>query len=111
MADQQSRTPDKSIPEVAAELWELGTTYAKQETIDPLRGLGRFLAFGVAGSVLLGTGVVLLMLSGLRALQTQTGSTFTGSWSWAPYAIVLAGGAILMALALTRISGRKGPGA
>lgn len=101
----------KSIPEVATELWELGTAYAKQETIDPLKGLGRFVSFGVGGAVALGIGFVLLLLSGLRALQTETGSTFTGNLSWLPYLIVLAVGSILIALALMRITHRKGPGA
>jgi len=96
---------------VASELWELTTTYAKQETIDPLKGLGRFLAFGVGGAIVLGAGFVLLLLAGLRALQTETGSTFTGNWSWAPYLIVLGAGAILIVLALLRITKRKGPGA
>jgi hypothetical protein len=106
-------TPDAqgtSIPEIASELWELAVAYAKQETIDPLRGLGRFLAFGIGGAVLLGIGTSMLMLAGLRALQTETGTTFTGSWSWAPYLIVLAVGVLLSALALWRISSRKGPG-
>jgi hypothetical protein len=101
----------KSIPEVISELWELTREYAKQETIDPLKGLGRFLGFGVPGALLLGTGCILLLLSGLRALQTETGSTFTGNWSWAPYLIVMAGGLLLMGLALLRITKRKGPGA
>lgn len=101
----------KTIPEIATELWELTRDYAKQETIDPLKGLGRFLGFGVLGAVLLGIGSTLLMLSGLRALQTETGSTFTGNLSWIPYLIVVAGGAVLIALALLRISRRKGPGA
>lgn len=101
----------KSIPQVASELWELGTAYAKQETIDPLKGLGRFLGYGVGGAIALGVGLVLLLLAGLRALQTETGSTFTGSWSWAPYLITLVVGSILIALALARISKRKGPGA
>lgn len=101
----------KSIPEVASELWELGTAYAKQETIDPLKGLGRFVSFGVGGAIALGVGLVLLLLSGLRALQTETGSTFTGNLSWAPYLIVLAVGSLLIALALMRITKRKGPGA
>jgi predicted cobalt transporter CbtA len=110
-AAHRSNGRAKSIPEVASELWELTTTYAKQETIDPLKGLGRFLAFGVGGAIVLGAGFVLLLLAGLRALQTETGSTFTGNWSWAPYLIVLAAGAILIALALLRITKRKGPGA
>ena len=101
----------KSIPEVVSELWELTTTYAKQETIDPLKGLGRFLAAGVGGAIVLGAGFVLLLLAGLRALQTETGSTFTGNLSWAPYLIVLAAGAVIIALALLRITKRKGPGA
>jgi hypothetical protein len=28
-------------------------------------------------------------MSGLRALQTETGSTFTGDWSWVPYLIMV----------------------
>lgn len=101
----------KSIPQVVSELKDLTVDYAKQETIDPLKGLGRFVSFGVGGAVALGIGFVLLLLSGLRALQTETGSTFTGNLSWLPYLIVLAVGSILIALALMRITHRKGPGA
>jgi hypothetical protein len=99
------------VTEVATELWELSLAYAKQETIDPLKGLGRFLGFGVMGAFQLGIGTSLLLLGGLRALQTETGSTFTGYWSWAPYLIVVAGGLALIGLALLRINRRKGPGA
>lgn len=108
---RSSAAEPKSIPQVASELWELTTTYAKQETIDPLKGLGRFLGYGVGGAIALGIGVVLLLLSGLRALQTETGSTFTGNLSWAPYLIVVAAGLVLIALALLRVTKRKGPGA
>lgn len=101
----------KSIPEIGTELYELARAYAVQETIDPLRGLGRFLSFGVLGALLLGAGTSLLLLGGLRALQTETGSTFQGNWSWAPYLIVTVGGLVLIALALLRIQRRKGPGA
>ena len=96
-------TEAKPIGEVASELWELTRTYAKQETVDPLKGVGRYLAYGVAGALLLGIGVILLMLSGLRALQTETGTWFTGNLSWIPYIIVLVVGSALIALALTRI--------
>ena len=94
----------KSIPEVSSELWALTKTYAKQETVDPLKGVGRYLAFGAAGALLIGFGVVLLMLAALRALQTQTGTTFTGSWSWLPYVIVLVVAAALVGLAVSRIT-------
>jgi hypothetical protein len=100
----------KSIPQVASELWELSIAYAKQETIDPLKGLGRFLGFGVGGAVLLGIGSVLLVLSGLRALQTETDSTFTGNLTWVPYVIVVAASAALIGLVIWRVVKRKGPG-
>lgn len=93
----------KSVPEVATELWALTKSYARQETIDPLKGVGRYLGWGLVGALALSTGTILLMLAGLRALQTETGSTFTGSWSWAPYLIVLVVGALLIALAISRI--------
>jgi NO-binding membrane sensor protein with MHYT domain len=73
-----------------SELWQLVVAYLKQETVVPLKALGRYLAFGVLGALLLGVGSVFLTLSGLRALQTETGDTFQGDWSWAPYAIVVA---------------------
>lgn len=97
----------KSVPEVASELFELTKSYARQETVDPLKGVGRYLAYGVLGAVSLGLGVILLLLSGLRALQTETGSTFRGNLSWIPYLVVLVVGAALIALALSRISQKK----
>jgi hypothetical protein len=99
-----------SIPQVASELWELSIAYAKQETIDPLRGLGRFLGFGIGGAVMFGLGSILLLLAGLRALQTETDTTFTGNLSWIPYLIVVAGAGLLIGLFLWRIVKRKGPG-
>src|SRR3546814_16277709 len=46
--------------------------------------------------VLIGVGSILLAIGALRALQTETGSTFTGSLSWAPYGIVLAGALVVL---------------
>lgn len=106
-----SSAAPKSIPQVATELWELATAYAKQETIDPLKGLGRFLGYGIGGAILLGIGVVILLLSGLRALQTETGTALTGNLSWVPYLVVVAVGLVLIGLAVLRVSKRKGPGA
>ncbi len=81
------------------ELRELVVAYTKQETVEPLKGLGRFVGFGLAGALLMGTGVAFLAVAGLRALQDETRPHLTGNWSWVPYAIVvvltlgLAGGA------------------
>ena len=91
-------TTEKSIPALAAELWDLVRAYAKQETVEPMKGSLRKIGWGVGGSVLLSVGLVLLLLGGLRALQTETGTTFTGNWSWAPYLLALAGVAVVLAL-------------
>jgi predicted cobalt transporter CbtA len=89
VTDRSANDPDKSMPTLAGELYDLVRAYAKQETIEPIKGLGRFAAFGVVGSLLLGIGVILLAVALLRALQTETGDTFDGRWSWAPYGLTL----------------------
>ena len=71
------------------ELKDLVVAYAKQETIDPIKGLGRFVGFGVGGAVLLGTGGFFLAMAILRALQTQTGDAFADWRSFLPYLIVV----------------------
>lgn len=93
----------KSIPDVVQELWELLKAYAQQETIDPLKGLGRYLGFGIGGAALLSLGTFFLALSGLRVLQTKTGDTFTGWRSALPYLIVLIVVAAIAGLAASRI--------
>lgn len=100
----------KSIPQVASELWELSAAYARQETIDPVKGLGRFLGFGLGGALLLSLGSILLLLAGLRALQTETDTAFTGNLSWVPYLVVTGVGVALLWLVVQGIVKRKGPG-
>jgi hypothetical protein len=96
------KTP-KSIPEVVQELWELLKAYAQQETIDPLRGLGRYLGFGLAGAALLSLGLFFLAMSVLRVLQSETGDAFTGWRSALPYLIVLVLVAAVAGVAISRI--------
>jgi hypothetical protein len=76
--------------------------YLKQETLEPLKGLVRFVLFGVAGSVAIGVGTVLLLIASLRVLQTETGA-FHGNLSWLPYVIVMALAAAVIALSVWRI--------
>jgi hypothetical protein len=109
--DAKPHDGPKSLHEVGTELWELARDYAKQETIDPLKGLGRFLGLGIGGAIALGIGISMLLLGTLRLLQTETGSTFTGNLSWAPYLLTTVVGLVAIGLALLRISKRKGPGA
>lgn len=96
-------TSFRSIPETIQELWNLLVAYTKQETVDPLRNIGRFVAYGVGGMMILTIGCVLLALSVLRAMQSQTGDLFFGFWSWVPYAVVTLVLAALVGLAISRI--------
>jgi Putative Actinobacterial Holin-X, holin superfamily III len=73
--------------------------YVKQETLEPVKKLGRFLLWGVVGSLLLCIGVVLLLVGVLRLLQGETGA-FHGNLSWLPYVIV-----IFVALGLAGLAG------
>jgi len=109
MAD---RSDDRSLPTQIGELWRMVLAYFRQETVEPVRNLGRFVAFGVAGSLLLGMGVGLLLLATLRFFQTETGSTFTGHLSWVPYVIMLVvalvlAGAAMAGWSVSRPSGKE----
>jgi hypothetical protein len=83
---------------VASELWTMTLDYARQEIRDPVRGLGSYLLWGSVSMLLTGMGMVLLAIGGLRLLQTETGSTFTGNLSWMPYLIVLVAAVVVLAV-------------
>ena len=88
--------------------FQLTVDYLKQEVVEPLRGLGRFLYMGIAGSFFLAFGLLLILLGVLRLLQTETGSALTGDWSWVPYAGTVVLGIAIIAVAALRI--QAGPG-
>ena len=88
--------------------FQLTVDYLKQEIIEPLRGLGRFLYMGIAGSFFLAGGILLILIGVLRLLQTETGTALTGDWSWVPYAVVIFLGVVVIAVAVWRIT--AGPG-
>lgn len=100
-------TNGKGLPTLGSELWELVVTYVKQETIVPIKGLGRFLVIGVAGSAVLSIGLLLLVLALLRALQSEADTTFDGNWSFAPYLITLVACALVTGLAARAITAHK----
>ena len=111
MTDQTPRTrssaPRHRAGPVAqvTELKDLVVSYAKQETLDPLRTLGQYLGFGIAGAVLIGSGVAFGLLALLRGLQDITffndpAEPDGGTWSWAPYFIVMIVGLIIAGLFL-----------
>lgn len=84
---------DKSVSTLSSEFLNLVVAYAKQETLDPVRNLGRFVAFGIAGAILIGVGGVLALLAVVRLLQSETGQHLGGNLTWVPYT-----GGILLAI-------------
>ena len=72
----------------ARELVDLVIAYAKQETLEPLKGLGKNALKGLGGAVSLGIGGVFCSVGALRAMQTET-DWFDDNLSWMPYFITV----------------------
>lgn len=90
MSDSSARPVSPSARGESAsvgDLVDLLKDYAKQETLGPLRGAGRWLTMGAGGAICLGLGLIVFLLGVLRVLQTEL-HAFDGAWSWAPYLIV-----------------------
>jgi uncharacterized membrane protein len=86
---------------------QLVKDYARQETIGPLRGAGKWLALGAAGAILLGFATALLVLGVLRLLQTEFHTSFRGQWTHIiPYVIAAVVAVAVIGVSVTRI-GKK----
>lgn len=106
--------PDKDKSAAKADSGQIGQVielvkdYARQETLGPIKGAGRWLAAGAAGAVLIGTGCVLLVLGALRMVQNEFGRSFRGSWvSLLPYLFAFVASLAVMGIAAWRISKKK----
>ena len=88
----------EDAPQAAHDRVETGRRVA----VGPLKDMGRWLAFGVVGVILLSIGMLLLLVGLLRLLQTET-SAFEGNWSWVPYLITMVVAVIVIVIALSRI--------
>lgn len=94
----------KSVPTLLGELKDLVVAYAKQETVDPLKHLLRYLLFGLVGAVFVSIGCVLLALGILRAIQTEAGVHLSGDLTWVPYTGGILFALIVAGLAVSRIA-------
>jgi sugar phosphate permease len=83
----------RSFGSLLDEFVSLVVAYAKQETLDPIKSLGRFIAFGIVGALLLALGGGLLALAAIRAIQAETADHLNGSLTWVSYfgGVVVAG--------------------
>ncbi|MSO58806.1 MAG: hypothetical protein EXQ63_00580 [Ilumatobacteraceae bacterium] len=77
--------------------------YARQETLGPLKGAGRWLAFGAIGALLLGTALLLAVVGVLRLSQDLGGNALDGSWSFVHYVVAVVFNLVLVYIAMSRI--------
>lgn len=99
-----SSRPRTDVPPSIGDVIDTVTEYAKQETLGPLRGAGRWLGFGAAGALLLGIGLSLVLLGLLRLLQTEWERSASGSLSWLAYLVVLVVCVVVLVVTLQRIN-------
>jgi hypothetical protein len=84
---------------------ELLKEYARQETLGPLKGAGRWIALGLAGAIAIGLGSAFLVLGLLRMVQTEWPGTFEGRWATlAPYLFGLLFCGLVIGVAVSRIN-------
>lgn len=98
-----ARTGTQGTIDTLRELWRLLVAYGRQETVDPLRSLGRSLGWGLAGALLMVAATVFGSLSVLRLLQSET-SVFDDALSWLPYLVAALLMVLVAGLALWGIS-------
>jgi hypothetical protein len=103
-APQPSPLPRPGEPASISDVVDLVTAYAKQETLGPLRGAGRWLARGAAGAACLGLGLVIVTLAILRLVQAEWETAATGSLSWLAYLIAFLFAVGCLALTISRIN-------
>jgi uncharacterized membrane protein len=98
--DQRDNPPDDGS---IGQLVQLVKDYARQETLGPLRGAGRWIGVGLAGATLIAVGSAFVVLGVLRFLQTEVDFFDTKGWSILPYVIALVVCVLVAVIALMRV--------
>lgn len=86
---------------------EMVRDYAKQETLGPLRGAGRWLAFGLMAAFFMSVGIIILLVGVLRITQDVMLHVWwpeqADGLSFLPYVVTLGVGCALAMLAWSRV--------
>jgi len=86
-----------------AEIVDMVVAYARQETIEPLRGAGRWIVWGVVSMALVSIGMVLVALGLLRLVQDLTSDVFDDAWSFVPYVFGTVFAVVVVGVALFQV--------
>lgn len=91
----------------AGDLLDSVKQYARQETLEPLKGAARWVGVGSVAALSLGLALVFSTLGILRLSQDLGGTTLDGSWSFVHYVITLCVVAVLVFVTFSRVSQRS----
>lgn len=101
-----SRPPRGPVDKVE-DLFDSVKRYARQETLEPIKGAIRWVGVGSVAALSLGLALVFSALGILRLSQDLGGTVLDGSWSFLHYFITLSIVAILVAVTFSRVSRRS----
>lgn len=101
-----SRPPRGPVDKVG-DLFDSVKQYARQETLEPIKGAIRWVGVGSLAALSLGLALVFSALGILRLSQDLGGTVLDGSWSFLHYFITLCVVAILVAITFSRVSRRS----
>jgi cytochrome c biogenesis protein CcdA len=101
-----SRPPRGPVDKVV-DLFDSVKRYARQETLEPIKGAIRWVGVGSVAALSLGLALVFSALGILRLSQDLGGTVLDGSWSFLHYFITLSIVAILVAVTFSRVSRRS----
>lgn len=97
-------TDPRELPQQVADLIELSKQYLRQETVQPLRSIGRTVGRALAAALLMGLGVVLLSL-GVHGFLVELFPS--GQW-WEAGAAAVTAVAFLLVTAIVAMRLRTG---
>ena len=99
--------PPRGPVDQGGDLFDSVKQYARQETLEPIKGAVRWVAVGTMAALCLGLALVFSALAILRLSQDLGGTALDGSWSFVHYIITLCVVAIIVAVTFSRVSRRS----
>jgi hypothetical protein len=111
---EKEKTKVKDSNGTFGDLKTMVTDYAKQQTVEPLKHLGKWAAFGIGGGVMLIIGAFLSGLGVLRLFQKlsfltkeENGISVDTTWTFLPY--LFTGGILVVVVAVCVYAMTKTP--
>jgi hypothetical protein len=102
-----SPRPPKGPVDQVGDLFDSVKQYARQETLEPIKGAIRWVGAGSVAALSLGLALVFSALGVLRLSQDLGGTVLDGSWSFIHYFITLCVVAVLVVVTFSRVSRRS----